>query len=182
MLRYRESGELHLDFHGSTNGAIEFITTRYGREGLRQILRETAHKVYRSIHQKLKAGDLSELAEHWRYFMEREQAEFELKQTADGLELTVRVCPAVRHLKKLGITPSPYLSCTLRDGLLEIEMHQCPSLGKALDNDAGASPRYCDHCPGWIIPLLHKAGFACEYDIIDHRLPRCRLVIYPLPS
>lgn len=108
MLRYRESGELHLDFHGGTNGAIEFITERYGRAGLREILRETAHKVYRSIYEKLKAGDLSELAEHWQYFMEREGAEFELEVTPDELVLTVHQCPAVRHLHKLGIPPSPH--------------------------------------------------------------------------
>jgi GH24 family phage-related lysozyme (muramidase) len=68
MLRYHETGELHRDFHGSMNAAVEYVGRRYGREGLRTILRATAQQVYRSIYKKLKAGDWSELAEHWRIF------------------------------------------------------------------------------------------------------------------
>jgi len=71
------------------------------------------------------------------------------------------------------------MTCTLYDDRLEINMNRCPSLSKAMDNDAGAFPRYCDHCPGWIIPLLEKAGFTCEYDLIDRTEPRCRMTIRP---
>lgn len=68
---------------------------------------------------------------------------------------------------------------TLYADRYELVMSRCPSLSKALDNDAGAFPRYCDHCPGWIIPLLEKAGYSCEYDIIDRTMPQCRMIIYP---
>ena len=74
------------------------------------------------------------------------------------------------------------LSCDLYPDRLEITMRRCPSLTKAKDNDAGAFCRYCDHCPGWVIPLLEKAGFCCEYDIIDRTLPQCRMRIYPSDS
>ena len=70
------------------------------------------------------------------------------------------------------------MSCTLYDDRLEIEMRRCPSLSKAMDNDAGAFERYCDHCPGWVVPLLAKAGYRCDYDIIDRSLPQCRMTIY----
>lgn len=68
---------------------------------------------------------------------------------------------------------------TLYPDRFELVMRRCPSLGKALDNDAGVFPRYCDHCPGWVIPLLEKAGFHCEYDMIDRAVPQCRMTIYP---
>lgn len=71
------------------------------------------------------------------------------------------------------------LSCDLYPDRLELIMRRCPSLTKAMDNDAGAFSRYCDHCPGWVIPLLEKAGFCCEFDIIDRTLPQCRINIYP---
>ena len=71
------------------------------------------------------------------------------------------------------------MTCTLHADRLEIVMRRCPSLGKAMDNDAGAFERYCDHCPGWILPLLAKAGCRCDYDIIDRTLPQCRLTICP---
>ncbi len=108
MLRYRETGELHKDFHGSMNAAVEFVGERYGREGLREVFRNTAQKVYRSIYEKLKAGDWSELLEHWRYFMEREDADFSIAVTDTEAVMTVRRCPAVAHLRKLGMVPSAY--------------------------------------------------------------------------
>ena len=70
------------------------------------------------------------------------------------------------------------MTCTLDDDRLVIEMRRCPSLGKAMDNDAGAFERYCDHCPGWVIPLLEKAGFHCDYDMIDRSRPQCRMTIF----
>ncbi|MGI6082027.1 MAG: hypothetical protein ACOYEP_04060 [Limnochordia bacterium] len=62
----------------------------------------------------------------------------------------------------------------------ELVMHRCPSLSKVLDNDAQPFERYCEHCPGWVVPLLRKAGFHCEYDIMDPTVPRCRMTAYPM--
>lgn len=64
------------------------------------------------------------------------------------------------------------------DNYLEIEMHKCPSLSKVLDNDAKPMTRYCDHCPGWCIPLIKKAGFYPVYDIISRTEPRCKFQIF----
>ena len=47
-----------------------------------------------------------------------------------------------------------------------------------VDNDAITFEKYCDHCPGWIKPLIEKAGFFCVYDMIDRKIPRCREYIY----
>lgn len=54
-------------------------------------------------------------------------------------------------------------------------MHGCPSLGKVLDNDAGACDIYCDHCPGWVLPVMSDAGFYCVYDLVRSDIPRCIL-------
>jgi hypothetical protein len=37
-------------------------------------------------------------------------------------------------------------------------MRQCPSKGLLLDNDLNADEDYCDHCMGWMLPLLSKIG------------------------
>lgn len=107
-MRYREAGELHKDFHGSMNAAVEYVGSRYGREGLRQVFKNTAQRVYRSIYEKLKTGDWSELVEHWRYFMTREGADYTLEVSERNVVLTVKVCPAVAHLRKLGLKPSAF--------------------------------------------------------------------------
>ncbi|MGI6609413.1 MAG: hypothetical protein ACOX4G_02735 [Limnochordia bacterium] len=108
MLRYRETGELHKDFHGSMNAAVEYLGRNYGRNGLRSVFTATAQKVFRSIYEGLKRGDLSELIEHWRYYMEREGADYTLDVCDSGVILTVKTCPAVAHLRKLGLAPSEF--------------------------------------------------------------------------
>ena len=53
------------------------------------------------------------------------------------------------------------------------KMSVCPSLSKVMDNDGGACLKYCDHCPGWILPLMTKAGFFVVYNIIDRQKCEC---------
>ena len=42
--------------------------------------------------------------------------------------------------------------------VLRWDMRNCPSKGFLLENDLNADEDYCDHCIGWISPLLAKAG------------------------
>ena len=107
-MRYREAGELHLDFHGATNTTISYIAQNFGEKALHEIFFAVGQKVYKSIHEKLKQGDASELIEHWQYFFVREKGGFQIKETPEAIVLEVSECPAVRHLLKLGLTPSPF--------------------------------------------------------------------------
>ena len=61
----------------------------------------------------------------------------------------------------------------LQDHLLLLEMTKCPSLSKALNNDAGACKKYCLHCPGWTKPLYTKAGLYQIYDLMGLDNPAC---------
>ena len=61
----------------------------------------------------------------------------------------------------------------LSEHCLILNMTKCPSLAKALDNDAGASPKYCLHCPGWTAPLYAKAGLYQVYDLMGLDNPQC---------
>lgn len=60
----------------------------------------------------------------------------------------------------------------------ELRMHLCPSLTKAKDNDAETWPRYCDHCAGWIGPIMDKTGYHLVYDVIDRNKPQCVMRIF----
>ena len=66
----------------------------------------------------------------------------------------------------------------LSDDCYSFEFFSCPSLSKAADNDAGACPEYCNHCPGWILPIMTKAGFYAVYNLIDRKIPRCEMFVY----
>lgn len=108
-LRYRSEGEVHKDFHGLTCATLHYLVDNYGIESVREILTNTAQKVYRTIHEALQRGDCAELEEFWQYYLEREGGDFAIEKMANGLKLTVRDCPALRHLVKLEQEPDPIL-------------------------------------------------------------------------
>ena len=66
----------------------------------------------------------------------------------------------------------------LEEGLYSFEFFSCPSLTKAMDNDAGVCPEYCNHCPGWILPLMTKVGYYAVYNLIGRDVPRCEMYVY----
>jgi len=53
--------------------------------------------------------------------------------------------------------------CTATDAVYRIDMHECPSKGFLIRNGLVQFADYCDHCMGWIGPLMRDAGF-----VIDH--------------
>jgi len=115
-MRYKDTGELHMDFHGATNTTINYVMDNYGIEALNEIFKSTAQHVYKQIHEKLKKGDSSELIDFWQHYYTREDGEFSIIQHKSGnIELTVTQCPAIKHLEKLGIkrTENACLQTTL---------------------------------------------------------------------
>ena len=106
-MRYRETGEVHLDFHRTMNGTIAYLRRKHGLKFLDQVLRRTAHAVYRAIHRDLKRGDTEQLVEHWAYFLGREKGAFRIARRGGEIRLTVRRCPAVAYLQKRGIAIDP---------------------------------------------------------------------------
>ena len=61
---------------------------------------------------------------------------------------------------------------------LTLLMSKCPSLSKAIDNDAGVCRKYCLHCPGWTIPIYTQAGLYQVYDTMGLEKAQCREWIY----
>ena len=102
-LRYASGGELHRDFHASILDGANYVRDNYGEEALREVLYSTGTKVYKTLHEKLVAGDCSELLAWWRYYMDREGADYELVETDGGAVLTVRDCPALKHLENRSV-------------------------------------------------------------------------------
>lgn len=107
-LRYQETGNVHLDFHGATNTTIDFIVDRYGVDVLNEIFLKVAKDVYVDLHTHLKNGDANELVRHWQYFFERENGDFSIEVNDDEIVLTVRSCPAYMHVKKIAPSVSEH--------------------------------------------------------------------------
>lgn len=53
---------------------------------------------------------------------------------------------------------------SLGNGVFRIDMTACPSKGFLVRNGLKASTDYCDHCMGWIGPMLKQAGFVADHE------------------
>ena len=100
-MRYRETGEVHLDFYRTLNGTIAYLRQRYGAEFVEQVVRRTAREVYREIRNDLQAGDPEHLVEHWTYFLGREGGDFSVERTPEEITVRVHRCPAEAYLRAL---------------------------------------------------------------------------------
>ena len=54
------------------------------------------------------------------------------------------------------------------ESVFRLDIHECPSKGFLLANGLEQYSDYCDHCIGWIGPMMKRAGFA-----IDHQHNHC---------
>ena len=53
--------------------------------------------------------------------------------------------------------------------VLRWDMRHCPSKGFLIDNDLNADEDYCDHCMGWIVPMLAGVGVEVTRHEHNHR-------------
>lgn len=66
----------------------------------------------------------------------------------------------------------------LTDDYFEFRMKRCPSLSKVLDNDAAPCELYCDHCMGWVEPVMDAAGLYAVMDLHSRSEPHCAFRVY----
>jgi hypothetical protein len=48
--------------------------------------------------------------------------------------------------------------------VFRIDLHDCPSKGFLVRNGLAQYHDYCDHCIGWIGPMMHAAGFKIDHE------------------
>ena len=53
--------------------------------------------------------------------------------------------------------------------VLRWDMRRCPSKGFLIETDRNADEDYCDHCAGWVIPLLEQVGA----EVVVHEHNHC---------
>ncbi len=105
---------LHRDFHAALNFGIRYLREQFGMEAVRDYLRAFATRYYAPLRERLRAGDLAALADHIRQTYAAEEAEVALTQSPDELLVRVPVCPAVRHIRRLGQEPDTAFAETTR--------------------------------------------------------------------
>lgn len=105
---------LHKDFHAALSFALDYVEDRYDPQAVRDYLRQFAAAFYAPLTAALKSRGLVALQEHLQriYQIEGGQASFE--GTDDELVVRVAACPAVQHIRTLGMPVARSFSETTR--------------------------------------------------------------------
>ena len=82
------------------------------------------------------------------------------------------------YWERIRIEENCDMTHSVDDGCYEFKFKECPSRKKIHDSDASAYCSYCDHCPGWILPIMTKCGCFAVYNLIDRNLPQCEMFVY----
>lgn len=112
--RASQNEYFHRDFHSSLNMGVEYLGSRFGEDALRAYLTRYVRHVYRPLLEAVRARGLPALEEHIRETYRKEKAP-DAVETAlrDGtLEVRIRYCPAVRHLRETGRRVSAWFPYT----------------------------------------------------------------------
>jgi len=106
-MRYKETGQVHMDFHRTTNGTITYLREKYGQDFVDEVFRRTAHDVYKAIREDLLRGNPEHLLEHWTYFFDREGGQYEVERDENEIRFIVHRCPAINYLEKKNLKIDP---------------------------------------------------------------------------
>jgi 4-hydroxy-tetrahydrodipicolinate synthase len=118
------------DFYYAINATFRFILKRLGREAWVRYLEEMGRGYFAPVNARWRAGGLPAVARYWRAFFAAEPgAVVTVEEQSDRVELVVRECPAIRHLRAGG-----------REIVKEYCQH-CYFLGQARAEAAGLTMR-----------------------------------------
>lgn len=118
------------DFYFAVNSTFRFILGRFGREGWIRYLSDLGHGYFSAVNSRWSQGGLPAVARYWRAFFAAEPgAVVEVVEQPDRVEVHVRECPAIKHLRAGG-----------REIVSEYCQH-CYYLGSARADAAGLTMR-----------------------------------------
>ena len=91
------------DFYYGINATFRFIIRRLGLDGWRSYLEEMGRGYFAAANQQWSDGGLNAVARYWRAFFAAEPgAVVDVVEQADRVEVHVRECPAIKHLRAGG--------------------------------------------------------------------------------
>jgi hypothetical protein len=97
------------DFYFAINATFRHLHDVYGKAALIDYWRSLGREYYRPRTDRWKNGDLQTLAADWQdYFAEEPQAVVDVTVAAQAVELNIKVCPAIKHLRDNHRDIAPY--------------------------------------------------------------------------
>jgi hypothetical protein len=133
-------------------------------------------RYYNEVFKALESRGLEHLANYWSAIGELQKRELVDSFRQGGLKAChdywARIVKEENCVARLTLTPDYF----------EFRMDRCPSLSKVLDNDAAACGHYCDHCMGWVRPVMEASGLYAVLDIESRTEPHCLLRVFTDPQ
>jgi len=129
-------------------------------------------RFYNEVFKALAERGREHLEAYWREIGRLQTAELADKFRAGGLDAAADFWR--RALKEENCD----VDFTETDDYFEFRMKRCPSLSKVMDNDCEPFELYCDHCMGWIQPLMEACGLYAVMDIESRTEPHCTFRVY----
>ncbi|MBR3924768.1 MAG: hypothetical protein IKJ45_16750 [Kiritimatiellae bacterium] len=129
-------------------------------------------RFYNEVFKYLSAKGTNELGRYYKRVSENQEAH------CLSLFRDKRLEGMFEYWEKIRIEENCDMTHGVNDGCYSFRFSGCPSLGKVIDNDAEPCSKYCDHCPGWILPIMSKVGAYAVYNIMDRKKPCCEMYVY----
>ena len=129
-------------------------------------------RFYNEVFKALQEKGREHVVDYWRELGELQKAELAEPFRKGGLQA------CYEYWERIRIEENCEAELALTDDYFEFRMHCCPSLSKVLDNDASPCDIYCDHCTGWVEPVMQAAGLYAVMDMISREEPRCLFRVY----
>ena len=97
------------DFYFAINATFRFVEGKLGRAGWVRYLQEMGRGYFAPVNAAWQSGGLPAVAAYWRAFFEAEPGgEVAVHETAEAVEIEVRRCPAIAHLRAHGREIVPF--------------------------------------------------------------------------
>lgn len=104
----------HKDFHGALNQALIYLEQNFGAGAVREYLHQFARAFYSPLTGEIKERGLKALKTYLENLYSLEGAKFSIRCSPDELILSVDACPAVGHIRKMGLPVSRHFDETAR--------------------------------------------------------------------
>lgn len=90
----------HPDFHIALNIMIEYIEKKFGKEGVKEYLRQFTNAYYKPLKQKIKRYGLKAIKGYLEQLYRKENGEIEILSEPESMTVKIKRCPAVSHIRK----------------------------------------------------------------------------------
>jgi len=99
------------------------------------------------------------LREYWGKAIAFDSQQHALRRFKEkGLDGMYEYWSHTLEMEKAGYT------MTRGENYLRTDMFACPSKGFLIKHGLEAYHDYCEHCTGWVIPLMEKVGFLVDHE------------------